>query len=135
MPQVLERFQSVVDVGKNYGPYLQEGANSPIYRWRADTPDTVCRAIHVLLPWLGETKRRQALHAIAVMDTQPALRRGRIEWGYHKTHCIHGHEYALGRVRPYASRGVGIQRRDNKQCLVCAREQARAKRKARDATC
>lgn len=135
IPQVLERFRSVVAVGKIYGPYAQEGANAPIYRWRAETPDKVRRAIHVLLPWLGEVKRLQALRAIAVIDAQPALPVGRIEWGSHKTHCVHGHDYARARIRPYISRGVGIQRRDSKQCLVCAREQARAKRLGDDVTC
>jgi hypothetical protein len=126
LPQVLERFRSVINVGKNYGPYEQEGANEPIYRWRAQTPDKVHRAIHVLLPWLGDIKRGQAFEALAVVDGQPALPRGRIEWGSHKTHCIHGHEYAIARLKRYVSRGAsGVQRRDSKQCLVCVRERAR----------
>ena len=125
MPQVLERFRSVVDVGKTYGPYEQEGATEPIYRWRAQTPDKVRRAIHVLMPWLGDVKRRQALEAFRVIDAQPALPRGRVEWGSHKTHCIHGHEYLIARLKPYVSRSNGVQRRASKQCLACAREQAR----------
>jgi hypothetical protein len=128
LPQELERFRSLIGLGKNYGPYEQAGANEPIYRWRAQTPDMVRCAIHVVLPWLGEIKRKQAFDALAVIDGQPVLPRGRTEWGSHKTHCIHGHEYASARVRPYAGRGVGIPRRDSKQCLACAREQARARR-------
>jgi hypothetical protein len=127
VPEELERFRSLTAVGKNYGPYEQEGANEPIYRWRAETPDKVRRVVHVLLPWLGEIKRQQALAAIAVIDGQPPLPRGRVEWGSHKTHCIHGHEYATARLRPYVSRG-GVRRRENKQCLECTREQARARR-------
>ena len=128
MPQELARFQAIVKIGKNYGPYEQEGANEPIFRWRCQSLDGVRRVIHVLLPWLGEVKRKQALAAIKFMDEQPSLRRGRPNSGSHKTHCIHGHEYATGRVRPYVSRGVGAQRRCNLQCLVCTREQARARR-------
>jgi len=139
VPQELERFRSIVQVGTNYGPYAQEGANEPIYRWRAQTPTKVRRAIHVLLPWLGVVKRNQAFAAMALIDAQPDLPRGRVEWGSHKTYCIHGHEYASARVRPYASRGVGTPRRENKQCLRCAREQAQARRVAsrfpEDATC
>jgi len=135
IPEELVRFMDCVALGRVNGPYEQVGANEPVYRWRIHTIDEVRRMLHVLLPWLGEVKRRQAVRAIAIVDAQPALHRGRVEWGSHKTHCIHGHEYARGRIRPYVSRGVGIQRRDNKQCLVCAREQARAKRRETDATC
>jgi hypothetical protein len=63
-----------------------------------------------------------------VIDRQPAVARGRVEWGSHKTHCVHGHEYAIGRLRRYVSRGKGVPRRASKQCLACAHEQARARR-------
>ncbi len=92
--------------------------------------DAVRQVIHILLPWIGEVKRTQALSAIRIIDAQPTLPRGRAEWGSHKTYCVHGHEYATARLRPYASRGMGIERRPSKQCLVCVREQARAKRDA-----
>lgn len=84
--------------------------------------------IHLLLPWIGGVKCAQALSAIRTIDAQPKLPRGRTEWGSHKTHCIHGHEYATARIRPYVSRGRSIERRASKQCLECVREQARAKR-------
>jgi hypothetical protein len=135
LPEELLRFADCAALGRIYGPYVQEGANEPIYRWRTYTVDEVRRLLHVLLPWLGAVKRTQAFDAIAVVDAQPSLHRGRMEWGSHKTHCIHGHEYALARLRPYVARGVGIPRRDSKQCLVCAREQARARRRAVGATC
>ena len=130
VPEELLRFARCVLLGRVNGPYDQEGANEPVYRWRIHTADDVRRMLHVLLPWLGTVKRRQAFGAIAVIDSQPPLLRGRVEWGSHKTHCVHGHEYASARVRPYVGRGVGIQRRVNKQCLVCARDQARARRLA-----
>jgi len=126
-PDELVRFTSAIDIGKIYGPYLQDGANEPVHRWRACTVNDVRRAIHLLQPWLGDVKRTQAWTALAIVDQQPALARGRPEWGSHKTHCTHGHEYATARIRPYVSRGVGVQRRDNQQCLVCVREQARAR--------
>jgi len=142
VPAELVRFARCVLLGRVNGPYDQEGANEPIYRWRISTVDDVRRMLHVLLPWLGTVKRHQAFSSIAVVDAQPSLPRGRVEWGSHKTHCVHGHEYASGRIRPYVARGVGIQRRVNKQCLVCARDQARLQRLAAkprtqdgDATC
>lgn len=129
-PDELVRFQEVVATGQLYGPYEQEDANELVYRWRLQTLDGVRQVVHVLLPWLGDVKRAQALIAIETMDRQPALPRGRPEWGSHKTHCVHGHEYATARLRPYVSRGKGIERRPSKQCLVCVRERARAKRSA-----
>jgi hypothetical protein len=142
VPEELVRFAHCVLLGRVNGPYDQDGANEPIYRWRIHAVDDVRRMLHLLLPWLGTVKRYQAFSSIAVMDAQPSLPRGRVEWGSHKTHCVHGHEYASARIRPYVGRGVGIQRRVNKQCLVCARDQARAKRLAGkqriqddDATC
>lgn len=126
-PEELVRFRSMIALGKVNGPYDQAGASGPVYRWRLSRVDEVRVLLHLLGPWIGTTKRRQALNAIRVIDAQPVLPRGRAEWGRHKTHCVHGHEYMTGRVRPYRSRG-GEQRRVSKQCLVCAREQARARR-------
>lgn len=129
-PQVLVRFSRVVGLGEVYGPYAQVGGTKVVYRWRLQKVDEVHRVLHLLLPWLGEVKRAQAFGALAVVDSQPPLTRGRVDWGSHKTHCIHGHEYATARLRPYVRRGTGIQRRDSKQCLVCTREQAQARREA-----
>ncbi len=131
-PEELIRFMACVALGRINGPYEQEGATKPVYRWRLHTVDEIRSLLHCLSPWLGAPKRSQAFRAIAVINAQPVLPRGRVEWGSHKTHCIHGHEYVSARIRPYVSRGVGIQRRDNKQCLHCTREQARARRIAGD---
>jgi hypothetical protein len=128
IPEELARIHALLERGNVNGPYRQEGANKLIYRWRVSRVDDVRTLLHVLDPWLGEVKRAQALAALRVMDAQPALQRGRVEWGSHKTHCIHGHEYAFARIRPYVSRGVGAERRDSKQCLQCTREQARERR-------
>ena len=131
IPEELVRAHALLERGNVNGPYIQEGANELIYRWRASRADDVRMLLHLLDPWLGEVKRAQALAALRVIDAQPPLPRGRLEWGSHKTHCVHGHEYATARLRAYASRSSnGIQRRSSKQCLVCVREQARARRLA-----
>ena len=129
-PEELVRFQAVMMLGKVYGPYEQEGATGPVYRWRLTRPDQVRAVLHVIGPWIGSVKRTQARDALMVIDAQPVLPRGRLDWGSHKTHCIHGHEYATARLRAYVSRG-GARRRESKQCLVCTREQASAKRSAK----
>jgi hypothetical protein len=127
-PEELVRFSRLVGVGRVYGPYVQAGATELVYRWRIQRTDAVRNVIHLLLPWIGDVKRDQAFAAFRTIDGQPTLRRGRTEWGSHKTHCIHGHEYVTARIRPYVSRGTGTERRASKQCLACVREQARAKR-------
>jgi hypothetical protein len=128
-PEELVRFRDVVGRGKVYGPYEQKGASEPIYRWRLHQVDEVRGLLHLLQPWLCDVKRVQAWTALAAIDRQAVLPRGRPEWGSHKTYCIHGHEYSSARMRAYVGRGVGIPRRDNQQCLRCARDQARARRR------
>jgi hypothetical protein len=131
-PQELVRFRDLVGGGRVYGPYEQEGARQPIYRWRLQQADGVRRVVHLLQPSLGQVKRVQAWTALAVVDQQPVLPRGRPDWGSHKSHCVHGHEYATARLKPYVSRTkTGAQRRNSKQCLVCVREQARRRYAAR----
>jgi hypothetical protein len=125
-PQELVRFRDLVGRGKIYGPYEQDGASEPIYRWRLQQVDEVRRVLHLLQPWLGSVKRTQAWTAMVLIDQQPILARGRSEWGSHKTHCVHGHEYATARLKPYVSKTAnGVQRRASQQCLVCVREWAR----------
>lgn len=128
-PEELVRFRTAIGMGSVNGPYEQEGARGPVYRWRLHAVKEVRLMVHLLDPSFGSVKRVQARAAIRVIDTQPSLPRGRTDWGSHKTQCIHGHDYASARVRPYLSRG-GVQRRDSKQCLVCTREQAMARRSA-----
>lgn len=128
LPEVLQRFRLLTGVGGIYGPYRRSGANMDIYRWNASSRSDVQRTIAVVWPWLDLVKQNQARAVFELTDSQPALPRGRADWGSHKTHCIQGHEYASARIRPYVSHGVGRQRRDSKQCLQCTREQARARR-------
>jgi hypothetical protein len=128
LPEVLLRFERIVQVGRLYGPYTQSGADLDVYRWNASALRDVEKTIGLLSPWLGSVKHAQAAAVLAVTSSQPTLPRGRVEWGSHKTRCIRGHEYATARVRPFVSRGGGRERRDSQQCLQCAREQARARR-------
>jgi hypothetical protein len=131
VPPELERFRTATGMwGHLYGPWEQEDANDPVFRWKLHRLIEVEQLLARLEPWLGIVKREQARAAIALVRSQPVLPRGNPAWGSHKTHCVHGHEYERARIRPYRSRGVGLQRRANKQCLACSREQARARRLA-----
>jgi len=131
IPPVLRRFKDAVgSVGSIYGPYTQPGARQPVFRWKLQRVTEVAAVVETMRIRLGPVKLAQADRALAVVTAQPPLPRGNPSWGAYKTHCVHGHEYAVARVRPYRSRGVGLARRENAQCLVCARDQARAKRSA-----
>ena len=128
VPEMLLRFHTVVGTGRIYGPYRQRDANLLVYRWNTSARKGVETMLARIWTWLGETKRSQAAAVLATVRAQPSLSRGRIEWGSHKERCVHGHDYSAARLRPYASRGVGIKPRDSSQCLQCAREQARLRR-------
>jgi hypothetical protein len=128
MPEELLRVHALLERGHVNGPYAQAGANEWVYRWRSGRIDDVRMVLHLIDPWLGVVKRAQALSAIRVIDAQPTLPRGRPDWGSNKTHCVHGHEYATARIRPYVSRGRRFPVRENHRCLVCLRELARRKR-------
>lgn len=135
-PEVLTRFHRLVSVGHINGPYGGNERWEPVYRWKAHRLVDVQNVARTLWPWLGSVKRVQASGVIATVVAQPMLRRGNPAWGEsHKTHCVHGHEYATARIRPYRSRSVGkAQRRASQQCLACVRELARrtyAEKKAR----
>lgn len=132
LPEVLERFAVITGRGRVYGPYAQRGANLDIYRWNLTRRGEIEATLAELWPWLGPVKRTQATTVLDQIHSQVDLPRGRVEWGSHKTHCIHGHEYATNRRRTYVARGVGNQRRENKQCLRCAREQARVRREEKE---
>jgi len=134
LPEVLQRARSIIGCGRIYGPYEQTDSPLPVYRWKALAHDDVNRAIYQLLPWIGDVKRQQARELMRVLVEQGRLPRGNPAWGNRKTHCVRGHEYATARIRPYRSRGKGLPPRDSVQCLVCARDQARARRR-RGTTC
>ena len=126
-PEVLRRFQSVLG-GRIYGPYKQSGATMDVYRLKASALSSVEEMATRLRPWVSPVKRADLDLVGEILRGQPPLPRGRPDWGNRKTHCIHGHEYASSRVRPYRSRGKDSPPRDSHQCLICAREQAKARR-------
>ncbi len=133
-PQVLERLRDIVGCGRIYGPYAQEGATLPVFRWKAAALSDVEHSLYVLAPWIGLVKREQARRVSRVLVEQGRLPRGNPAWGNRKTHCVKGHEYATARLRPYVSRGKGIPPRENHHCLFCLREYAREQRRIKKST-
>lgn len=138
-PEVLITFRAAMaNIGHIGGPYGGDETHEPVYRLKVYRLRDVEAVIRSLWPWLGSVKRVQAAIVIAGVASQPALPRGNPAWGVHKSHCVHGHEYATARIRPYRSRAAGTtERRPSKQCLTCVRETARrryAEMKARRPT-
>ena len=132
IPEALRRIAEVTARGRFYGPFDQGKGRKPVYRWKTFGPNNVGSVLHLLLPQLGVVKREQAISAVAAVLEQPPLVRGNPAWGAYKMYCINGHEYATARLRPYRPRKPeGRERRASKQCLICSREQARARRAAR----
>lgn len=127
-PEVLSRFASIAGVGRVYGPYEQEGATMPVFRWKAAAQRDLESTAALLWPWLSIVKRRQVQRVLDTLHGQPTLPRGNPSWGSDKTHCVHGHEYATARIRRYVARGGGTTRRENQMCLACLREHARRQR-------
>jgi hypothetical protein len=132
-PQVLERLREIVGCGRIYGPYAQSGATLPVFRWKAAALKDVEYSLYVLAPWIGRVKRQQARNVSKVLVEQGRLPRGNLAWGNRKTHCVRGHEYATARMRPYMPRRGGSQRRESEQCLACARDDARERRRNKTA--
>ncbi|TMC44046.1 MAG: hypothetical protein E6J23_08965 [Chloroflexi bacterium] len=73
VPEVLQRFQSVVGCGRIDGPTSGEGYENA-YKWDAGADDTL-RVLPMIWPWLGIVKRVQAIDAIKSVDALPVLRR------------------------------------------------------------
>jgi hypothetical protein len=129
VPQVLTRLREVMGCGRIYGPYVQEGATMPIFRWKAMALGDVMQTIYLLSPWIGPVKLEQARRVTSVLFEQGQLPRGNPAWGNRKSHCVNGHEYATARIRPYVPRGGGSPLRENQLCLTCLRDYAREQRR------
>jgi hypothetical protein len=129
VPEVLVRLRTVLRRGHIDGPYSQEGATLPVFRWKTGALDDVDHVIYLLSPWIGAVKREQMHRVSRVLAEQGRLPRGNPAWGNRKTYCVNGHEYATARLRSYVSRGRSSPPRENHSCLVCLRDYARQQRR------
>lgn len=77
-PQVLERFQQAVGLGKVYGPYDKKRPNQrPQWQYLASGFHQTLAIIAMLWPWLGSVKRAQAASVIREVRAHPRRRPGR----------------------------------------------------------
>jgi len=138
-PQVLERFQRAVGLGKVSGPYDRSryaGAHirQPQWCYEVWSFERVQAVVAMLWNWLSPVKREQANTVLAEVRrqypenvrlryTSPAV----INAG--KTHCIRGH--------PFDEANTRITPQGHRTCRACMREHSkrwRATKKARGAT-
>lgn len=134
VPEVLTRFRDAVAAGRCYGPYGGSATHQPVYRWKAMSVAEVELVLAAIWPWLSAPKLSQAGSVMAIIRAQMPLPRGNPAWGSHKTHCVHGHELASARLRPYRPRFASAstrKRTGHRGCLECLRLRAR---RARDAS-
>lgn len=133
IPEVLERFHAAFGIGKIYGPYPGGDRHAPVYRWKSHQRAHIEAMLTAMDRHLGSVKRQQAASAVRVVALQLPLPRGNPAWGNRKSHCVHGHEYATARIRPFRARGKNTEApRSSHQCLACVREYSRRKRRERE---
>src|SRR5256885_5089388 len=134
IPSPLFRFRAALDgAGIINGPRNYK-LWTPSYRWRTSALLVVPLVLHRLWPFIGDVKRSQAAAVLRVANTQRDLARGNPAFGAAGSrYCRRGHDKAAARIRPYRGRGGNQRKSDLSQCLVCVREDARARRASKNA--
>ncbi|MEK6227433.1 MAG: hypothetical protein AABM40_14220 [Chloroflexota bacterium] len=131
-PELL-RFKSAIgDIGRISGASKNKRDHKPYRRWRAYAENEVQLGIHLLLPFIGQVKRQQALAVMLLIHSQARLPRGNPAFGVAGArYCLRGHDKWNARVRPFKGRGKNEQDPLNhlRQCLACVREDAKVRRK------
>ena len=127
----LLRLQNAVGLGTISGVRTPKPPRTPYRRWRVFTIEKVFLALHMLWPFIGTVKRKQARHAMQVVLAQPDLVHGNPAFGVAGARfCLRGHDKWNARVRPFKGRGKNDEDPMNhlRQCLTCVREDAKARR-------
>jgi hypothetical protein len=62
-PEVILKFQRIVELGNVYGPYIRP-AGQPSYRWALASGSKVEVLLELLWPYLGSVKRIQGRDAV-----------------------------------------------------------------------
>jgi len=130
-PELLRFKAAVGGIGTISGASKDKREGKPYRRWRAYAEDEVQLGLHLLLPFIGQVKRQQAVAAMQVIHSQGRLPRGNPAFGIAGArYCLRGHDKWNARMRPFKGRGTNTEDPMNhlRQCLACVREDARARR-------
>ena len=69
-PEVLLKFQDLMDAGRITGPKVVEGWE-PMYAWYVCARPVIARCMGLIWPWLGVDKRDQYQAALALIAALP----------------------------------------------------------------
>jgi hypothetical protein len=129
--ELLRLKSAVGELGRISGVRQDSDDQTPYRRWRVVTPRKVQTALHLLWPFIGDVKRRQAQSVMRTINAQPDLQRGNPAFGIAGArYCLRGHDKWNARVRRFKGRG----RNDSDpgrylhQCLESVRDGARGRR-------
>jgi hypothetical protein len=131
--ELLRLKTTIGNLGTISGVHPGKGRSRPYRRWRVFTPAGVQMALHLLWPFIGDVKRRQARVVLQVINSQPDLARGNPAFGVAGArYCLNGHDKWNARVRPFKGRGRNDEDPNLhlRQCLECLRIAARERRKS-----
>src|SRR3989442_1297543 len=92
-PELVRLRSAVSDIG-NMSGVRQDGPElKPYRRWGFVTPPKVQTALHLLWPFIGDVKRRQAQFVMRTINAQPDLPRGNPAFGLAGArYCLRGHD-------------------------------------------
>ena len=130
-PELLRLKSALGELGAISGIRIDRPDRKPYRRWRVVTAVKAQLALHLLWPFIGQVKRIQARRVMQTIHGQRDLPRGNPAFGVAGArYCLRGHDKWNARIRPFKGRGRNDQDPLNhlRQCLVCAREDARARR-------
>ncbi len=124
--ELLDKFQSIVGLGKVRGPYQeQRGNRQPVYRWSVGGHRAVQAVGAMMWEWLGTYKRQRWAEALTTW--RAGVRPNAIELKRAQTHCKWGHPLSGDNLR-----FNGRQR----MCRTCDRRrsaESKARKRAREA--
>jgi len=101
-PELLRLNSAVGELGRISGVRRDSQDQTPYRRWRVVTPRKVQTALHLLWPFIGDVKRRQAQFVMRTINAQPDLPRGNPAFGVAGArYCLRGHDKWNARVRPF----------------------------------
>jgi len=106
----VQRFASILGLGRTYRPY-DRGLNcKPSYTWRLTSFEKAQAVIAMFWPWLGVRRKKRALEILAEGRAQ------RVKQAF-RQHCPKGH--------PLSGNNLYISCRGTRNCKVCISERQR----------
>ena len=130
-PELMRLRSALANLGTISGVRHGKSNGKPYRRWRVFTPADVQLGLHLLWPFIGDVKRKQAQAVLKVIHSQPDLPRGNPAFGVAGArYCLRGHDKWSARVQPFKGRGKNAEDPSNhlRQCLECVRIDARERR-------